>query len=577
MQTSYKIVLRARSIHSAEDIIGVDDLQLMDALETEQVIAQQQQSSKRYPSLMAASQRHFSPIEEPSTEFPLIDSERQKAEPPIETKHVENPLMPLKMNKFGMSPSLSSAIMPTKPETLFPPLPNFTAPVPAAFPDFPSFPQGFLPGTLPATNNKLEKQEMTLGPTWKRSDGNIAMETGGEDTVISAAFKAPLGSYIEFDLWMSDDSFFTVMEVMDSMDFILFTRQGMSNNGWHRFRIPLRPSFTPVQIKFKNALPPGGFITLSNTRLVNGNGEEVSCETVYGGIVTMPPLFPPPSSMSLQNLMAPAPPIQMPSMLKLRDNIGGGASAFGGNIFEGVKPIKPMKDDPQRLTAFQGYTPQMLLSTTPEPFLLPTFQKSEFPIIDATTKNHALSGFGLPFSQFQQPKPVGIVSATSNSKGGGGDLLSQLGAHPSVEKELRQLASRFGFDTNKIPDPTTLNMLKRFLGPKMPLNFGTKIAEFNSNGNNNGISQNLRPIKPVNVDSEDFERVYKEESLKRMFAPPTSAELSKASSSLNGELLKSFASVIQLPSNSPDPQLPFRQKNLDFAYQNALSSPSKKY
>jgi hypothetical protein len=124
MQTSYKIVLRARSIHSAEDIIGVDDLQLMDALETEQVIAQQQQSSKRYPSLMAASQRHFLPIEEPTTEFPLINSERQKAEPPIETKHVENPLMPLKMNKFGMSPSsLSSAIMPTKPETLFPPLP----------------------------------------------------------------------------------------------------------------------------------------------------------------------------------------------------------------------------------------------------------------------------------------------------------------------------------------------------------------------------------------------------------------------------------------------------------------------
>uniref|UniRef100_A0A914Z5D5 MAM domain-containing protein n=1 Tax=Panagrolaimus superbus TaxID=310955 RepID=A0A914Z5D5_9BILA len=365
MQTSYRIVIRARSIHSAEDIIGIDDLQLMDSLQTEQVFAQQQ-PKQRYPSLMAASQRHYPPPteESPSSteEMPLFDSEsRQHAEPPIETKHVENPLMPLKMNKFGMSPSLgSAAIMPTKPETLFPPLPNFTAAAAPTFPDFPSFPQGFLPGTLPATNNKLEQQEMcravkcsfldgscewTLGPTWKRSDGNIAMEVGGEDTVISAPFKAPLGSYIEFDLWMSDDSFFTVMEMMDSMDFILFTRQGMSNNGWHRFRIPLRPSFNSIQIKLKNALPPGGFITLSNTRLVNGNGEEVSCETVYGAIVTMPPLFP-----TMPNLMMTPPP----SILKLRDNIGdikggSGVSAFGGNIFEGVKPIEPMKDDPQRI------------------------------------------------------------------------------------------------------------------------------------------------------------------------------------------------------------------------------------
>uniref|UniRef100_A0A914YS42 Uncharacterized protein n=1 Tax=Panagrolaimus superbus TaxID=310955 RepID=A0A914YS42_9BILA len=225
----------------------------------------------------------------------------------------------------------------------------------------------------------------------------------------------------------------------------------------------------------------------------------------------------------------------------------------------------------------------MFISTTPEPFLLPSFPKSDFPVIDASSSNNqqqmALSAFGLPLSMLPQPKPVAIIS-TSNSKGGG-DLLSQLGAHPSVEKELRQLASRFGFDTNKIPDPTTLNMLKRFLGPKMPnLNFGTKIAEFNSNLHGNGVSQNLRPIKPVNVDSEDFERVYKEESLKRMFSPSSSSSTALSSSStkvaqaLNGEILKSFASVIQLPSNSPDPQLPFRQKNLDFAYQNALSSSS---
>lgn len=87
---------------------------------------------------------------------------------------------------------------------------------------------------------------------------------------------------------------------------------------------------------------------MSNTRLVNGNGEEVSCETVAGALVTMPPLF------------APSPPlVTPPTVLKLRDSALDfrGVSAFGGNIFEGVKPIEPMKDDPQRLTAFQGYNP----------------------------------------------------------------------------------------------------------------------------------------------------------------------------------------------------------------------------
>ena len=237
------------------------------------------------------------------------------------------------------------------------------------------------PGILPQEQTKIvENVEMCkavkcsflensclwrLGPSWKRSDGNIAMEIAGEDVVTSASFKSPLGSYLEFDLWMSDDSFFTVLENMDGLDMMLFTRQGMSNNGWHRFRIPLRPSFNPVQVKFKNSLPPGGFITLSNTRLVNSNGEEVSCETVEGN----PPVLP-----SFPALFAPSPPLVTPPAAlplhehtefgKANENRNTGSSAFGGNIFEGLSPIKPMKEDPTRLTAFQGYNPVGFLNNS---------------------------------------------------------------------------------------------------------------------------------------------------------------------------------------------------------------------
>jgi hypothetical protein len=29
----------------------------------------------------------------------------------------------------------------------------------------------------------------------------------------------------------------------------LFSRRGMANNGWHRFRVPLRPSFNSIRLK----------------------------------------------------------------------------------------------------------------------------------------------------------------------------------------------------------------------------------------------------------------------------------------------------------------------------------------
>jgi hypothetical protein len=41
-----------------------------------------------------------------------------------------------------------------------------------------------------------------LGKNWKLGQGNIAIEAITEDTIRSGYFKAPLASFLEFDLWM---------------------------------------------------------------------------------------------------------------------------------------------------------------------------------------------------------------------------------------------------------------------------------------------------------------------------------------------------------------------------------------
>uniref|UniRef100_A0AC34PZD7 MAM domain-containing protein n=1 Tax=Panagrolaimus sp. JU765 TaxID=591449 RepID=A0AC34PZD7_9BILA len=380
-----------------------------------------------------------------------------------------------------------------------------------------------MPGTLPAKAKDVEKVEMckavkcsflesscswTLGPSWKRADGNIAMEVAGEDVVVSALFKSPLGSYLEFDLWMSDDSFFTVFEIMDGIDVMLFTRQGMSNNGWHRFRIPLRPSFSPVQIKFKNSLPPGGFITLSNTRLVNGNGEEVSCETVEGNSpgFAIPSMLAAPKPMNLApnpSIFAPLPIMSPRPSMPLKEHATDETSSFGGNIFEGLKPIEPMKEDPFRLTAFQGYNPKMLIpTTTPDPFpkLLPS------PEFDS--KPHQLPS---SVSSIHQPQNIFTnnfnqnLNPNQNPNQNQGDLLSKFATNPVIEQQLRQLANRFGFDTNKVPDSGTMDVIKRIFGNKLfgnlPMNFASGV-ETKPPQQLPNLPEGIKPIKPVNVDSQ---------------------------------------------------------------------------
>jgi hypothetical protein len=58
-----------------------------------------------------------------------------------------------------------------------------------------------------------------LGKSWKLGQGNIAIESSGEDSIRSGYFKAPLASFLEFDLWMR----FAFMVVFVKQVFLVMT------------------------------------------------------------------------------------------------------------------------------------------------------------------------------------------------------------------------------------------------------------------------------------------------------------------------------------------------------------------
>nr|CAD2128014.1 unnamed protein product [Meloidogyne enterolobii] len=159
-----------------------------------------------------------------------------------------------------------------------------------------------------------------LGPGWKSdSHGSVSIELKSFSTLsvssplplsvidhshmISALFRPPVASYVDFDLWLSNNVKFAVVERINpsthSSSYLnedlgeekeilkLFEREGATEGGWHRFRVPLRPSFLPVRLLFIVELillskegEEEGFVSLSNIKLVNNEGIEIGCQTL---------------------------------------------------------------------------------------------------------------------------------------------------------------------------------------------------------------------------------------------------------------------------------------------------------
>ena len=125
MAVPYRIVFRVRSIHSAEDILGLDDIQMVDAIPTSRITEKQR---KKFPILRARPQKTSPSSFESNRELIIPRNEFKNAEEKLEQTPLlggdipsgsNGFLMPLKINKFGMSPS-ASTVKPIFPETVFP-------------------------------------------------------------------------------------------------------------------------------------------------------------------------------------------------------------------------------------------------------------------------------------------------------------------------------------------------------------------------------------------------------------------------------------------------------------------------
>lgn len=121
----------------------------------------------------------------------------------------------------------------------------------------------------------------------------------------------------------------------------------MANNGWHRFRVPLRPSFQPVSVKFRSILPENAFVTISNTRLINENDEDVNCELVDETINPFQLNNDSPSSKHF--LTTTTNPFTLFPTLQIPFN------PFKPMFENGLAPIVPQRDNLPRLTAFQNF------------------------------------------------------------------------------------------------------------------------------------------------------------------------------------------------------------------------------
>ncbi|VDN00902.1 unnamed protein product, partial [Onchocerca ochengi] len=112
---------------------------------------------------------------------------------------------------------------------------------------------------------------------WHRLEGNIAMDSEGEGVAKSDFFMVPAEAFLEMDVWMSENALLTVLENIGNK-LMIWKRKGLHNNdGWYRLRIPVKTIKKPIQLLLKGIVPPNNFITISNTKLVDNDGNEINC------------------------------------------------------------------------------------------------------------------------------------------------------------------------------------------------------------------------------------------------------------------------------------------------------------
>uniref|UniRef100_A0A915EJ03 MAM domain-containing protein n=1 Tax=Ditylenchus dipsaci TaxID=166011 RepID=A0A915EJ03_9BILA len=451
----FRVVFRARNVVSAEDIVCIDDVQLVTSFKgvsdrgdfrrsrddqfVEGHVRQEEEGGAEYTAsqglvpLMQMNNFGMQPSPPPvapiKSQLPVFLHSKSVDTPekrmnmmqsaPI-TPPIINPLSQMNALPFAKSKQIPNTSMFVKP-----PSSN------TVFPEFPSFSEGL----HPTGNEKPLLAESTafckaikcsfldhtclwkLGPTWKPSDGNIAKDSAGEDSVTSAQFKAPLASFVEFDLWMSDDSHLMVLEELDAAheedeEIMLPTMAGTVFECLCAL-LPPSPGQVPQHLTYQS------FITLSNTRLVNGDGEELACETVFHSEKEEDPVHPGIEHSS--SWQGTAPLLGNPWQNHLQRQQPQSGFAFSPTIDMGVPPIEELA-----------------------------------------------ANLNTPANNIFRLKDLRPPEANTKTKGKTlGELIGIVAGQPVLEQQLRLLAQHLGFDANSTPDAQTLETLKRFLGTRL--------------------------------------------------------------------------------------------------------------
>ncbi|TKR93542.1 hypothetical protein L596_007974 [Steinernema carpocapsae] len=377
---------------------------------------------------------------------------------------------------------------------------------------------------------------------WRLQDGNIAIEGDGNGTAMSGLFKVPVGAFLEMDLWVSDKTSLIVSQSAHLIDRIIYSGYGLSHNGWHRIRVPMKPSYDPVEVKIQAFLEgeANNFATVSRTRLVDLKGSELPCE-VEGK---------PPRMAFAVSQIRPNQTLQRLTALQSVKEV------------DVPLPRRPLAPTPSPL-GFSGPSPPVFLPHQPSLGSFPSFASLGLapaslqapPAITLPPMIALLPQTSNPLPSnsqiaalFSDPQALQALLSKGNLPPSIGDFVSKISSQPALESQLRNLAQRFGFAN--LSAEKALELFKQITssGPKT---VGKTVHLPKS------PLSDLPPIRPVNADDKDFEVIQKDEEIR-----PAPEERLKSA------LTNRLSSFIQLPQAS-DNQLPLQRKNLDFVIENA--------
>ncbi|KAL3997635.1 hypothetical protein ACH3XW_11705 [Acanthocheilonema viteae] len=356
----------------------------------------------------------------------------------------------------------------------------------------------------------------TLEAPWHQLKGNIAIDSEGEGAAKSGFFSVTGEAFFEMDVWMSDNALLTVLENVGNK--LIWSRKGPYNgDGWYHLRIPIKASKEPIQLLLKGAVPTNNFIAVSNTKLVNNNGNEISC-----GMNTLNSIKPYFSNTERLTAFQQLHENQTKSTLMLlKERDSESIRAFTNNIipmqnfYSGTSFTVPMSSS--YTLPFNPKIKEIRKSSVSKDKIgefLKNHSMLPFEIINGSTiqqQQHKPNfTFSLPFQQHIDKKSIIFTGSSSNkpyterpiinqnTKSNASvkhdimselnALLSQIGEQPVLEMQLQQLVQRFGF--NQIDAEQSLELLKN------AMNSGDLSADVDKEQN-----KKPEPIRPINAPS----------------------------------------------------------------------------